>query len=280
MSAALELPQSLIDPQTVEAFQRDGAACLRGAFRDWVECLAAGVERNMEEPGPYGSENTKAGEPGRFFDDYCNWQRIPEFRDFVLNSNAAQLAAEAMGSASAQFFHEHVLVKEPGTAKETPWHQDIPYYCCEGEQTVSFWVPLDPVPLETSPGMVKGSHRWEKLVRPLKWLNEDSFYSDDSRFMELPDIDGRPDDFEVLSWALEPGDAVLFSYKTLHGAKGNLTANRRRAFSHRWVGDDVRFADRGARTSPPYPGIDQKPGERLREDWFPVLWPPSERGRP
>ena len=89
--------------------------------------------------------------------------------------------------------------------------------------------------------MVKGSHRWEKLVRPLKWLNEDSFYSDDSRFMELPDIDGRPDDFEVLSWALEPGDSVLFSYKTLHGAKGNLTANRRRAFSHRWVGDDVRL---------------------------------------
>ena len=47
--------------------------------------------------------------------------------------------------------------------------------------------------------------------------------------MGLPDIDGRPEEFEVLRWALEPGDAVLFSYKTLHGAKGNLTANRRRA---------------------------------------------------
>ena len=33
----------------------------------------------MREPGPYASENLKPGEGGRFFDDYCNWQRIPEF---------------------------------------------------------------------------------------------------------------------------------------------------------------------------------------------------------
>ncbi|HHB80793.1 MAG TPA: phytanoyl-CoA dioxygenase, partial [Aliiroseovarius sp.] len=26
------------------------------------------------------------------------------------------------------------------------------------------------------------------------------------------------------------------------------------------------------RTSPPFPGHGMKPGERLREDWFPVIW--------
>ena len=43
----------------------------------------AGIERNMREPGPYAAESVRAGEPGSFFDDYCNWERIPEFRRIV-----------------------------------------------------------------------------------------------------------------------------------------------------------------------------------------------------
>jgi hypothetical protein len=38
------------------------------------------------------------------------------------------------------------------------------------------------------------------------------------------------------------------------------------------VGDDVTFLERPGRTSPPFPGINQQSGERLREDWFPVVW--------
>jgi ectoine hydroxylase-related dioxygenase (phytanoyl-CoA dioxygenase family) len=273
MTAGRAIQQAVLSQDQVDAFQRDGAICLRGVFKAWVSLLEAGVATNMKDPGPYGAENTVAGESGRFFDDYCNWQRIPEFRRFVLESDAAEIAARVMESNRAQFFHEHVLVKEPATAKETPWHQDIPYYCVDGEQTVSFWVPLDPVPVETSLQIIKGSHRWDRLVRPVKWLDDDDFYEDERVFMDVPDVAADPAAYEILAWALEPGDAVLFSYKAAHGAAGNLTGARRRAFSHRWLGDDVRFADRGARTSPPFPGIDQRPGEELRRDWFPILWP-------
>ena len=69
----------LLTPEIVEAFQRDGVALVRGLFRDQVDLLRAGVARNMEEPGPHAAENLKPGEGGRFFDDYCNWTRIPEF---------------------------------------------------------------------------------------------------------------------------------------------------------------------------------------------------------
>ena len=47
-----------------------------------------------------------------------------------------------MDSATARFFHEHVLVKEPRTESRTPWHHDLPYYCIDGTQTVSFRTPL------------------------------------------------------------------------------------------------------------------------------------------
>ena len=39
---------------------------------------------------------------------------------------------------------------------------------------------------------------------------------------------------------MQPGDAVAFHYRTLHGARGNFTDRRRRAFSLRFVGDDAR----------------------------------------
>ena len=122
-----------IDDQARAAYRELGVICLRGAFDEWVELLGRGIERNHDEPGPYFSENVVAGDPGRFWDDYCNWQRIPEFQRFIRESNAAQLAAQVMDSAKAQFFHDHVLVKEAHTPKPTPWHQDAPYYFAAGE---------------------------------------------------------------------------------------------------------------------------------------------------
>ena len=67
-------------------------------------------------------------------------------------------------------------------------------------------------------------------------------------------------------------DAIVFDFHCVHGAPGNVGTSRRRAFSARYVGDDVTFLERPGRTSPPFPGIGQQSGERLREDWFPVAW--------
>ena len=71
---------------------------------------------------------------------------------------------------------------------------------------------------------------------------------------------------------MQPGDAVAFHYSTLHGARGNDSPVRRRAFSLRLLGDDARYVERPGPTSPPYPGHGMKQGQRLREDWFPQIW--------
>jgi ectoine hydroxylase-related dioxygenase (phytanoyl-CoA dioxygenase family) len=260
----------LLDPETLAAFRRDGAACLRGAFRDWVDVIAAGIERNLREPGPMASQSVRDGGPGSFFDDYCNWQRIPEFTRMVRESPAARLAAYYMGSQSAQFFHDHVLVKEPGTPKPTPWHQDAPHYFIAGSQTVSFWIPVDPVQ-DATLRLIAGSHLWPGEVKPLHWVDNSDFYEGVEGFHPVPDPD-RQTDLRVLEWQMEPGDAVIFDYRTVHGARGNsAAATRRRVLSLRWVGDDARYTERPGRTSPPYPGHDMVAGQRLREDWFPVI---------
>jgi ectoine hydroxylase-related dioxygenase (phytanoyl-CoA dioxygenase family) len=99
----------LLTEQDIETFQRDGVVLVRGLFKDWVETLRAGVERNISEPGPYASENKKEGESGRFFDDYCNWPRIPEFEQVIHESPAAAVAADLMRSQSVQMFHDRHL---------------------------------------------------------------------------------------------------------------------------------------------------------------------------
>ena len=87
--------------------------------------------------------------------------------------------------------------------------------------------------------------------------------------MPDPDAENMP----IAEFAMEPGDALAFHFRVLHGARGNHSARRRRAFSLRLVGDDARYVERPGRTSPPFPGHGMQGGERLREDWFPVIWP-------
>jgi ectoine hydroxylase-related dioxygenase (phytanoyl-CoA dioxygenase family) len=258
----------VVTEQMIEDYQRDGAVLVKGLFAPWVEELRAGIQRNMDEPGQYASENLKPGETGRFFDDYCNWERIPEFADVIRQPAVADAAAALMRSQTVQMFHDHVLVKEAQTSKPTPWHQDGPYYFVEGRQTVSFWSPLDPV-REASLRCVAGSHLWEKQVLPVRWLSDTNFYPDPSAYMPVPNPDAEG--MKVLEWEMEPGDAVAFNFLTLHGARGNEAGIRRRAFSLRLVGDDAHYVERPGRTSPPYPGHDMQPGQRLRADWFPYL---------
>ena len=148
----------LITPADIETYQRDGVVLVRGLFGDQVELLRRGIQRNMDEPGPYASENYKEGETGRFFDDYCNWTRIAEFEEAIITSPAAEVAADLMQSETVQLFHDHVLVKEPGTSMATPWHQDEPYYFVTGKQTVCFLSVLDQVD-DATLRCVAGSHR-------------------------------------------------------------------------------------------------------------------------
>lgn len=260
-----------VSDETRAAFREDGAACLRGIFKDWVEVLRRGIARNMEEPGPDVKIYKGEAGTGRFFGDYCNWSRIPEYRDFIFNSPAAAVGRQLMGSRTVRLFHEHVLVKEASADVATPWHQDQPYYCMDGNDTVSLWIPLDPVPRERTLEFVAGSHRWGKNFRPERF-NRTALNENDG-LEPVPDINGSRDKYRILGWALEPGDAVAFSYRALHGAPANNSkSDQRRAFSLRLIGDDVRFLRRqGVVTSPPFRDVTLANGAPMEAPEFPLL---------
>ena len=265
-------------PDTVVAeFEARGVVLIRGAFRGWVETLRAGVAAVMADPSPFERTVRPADGSPPFFQDYCNWGRIEEFRRFVFESPAGETAAALMRSAHARFFHEHVLVKEPGTTVETPWHHDQPYYCMAGDKTVSLWVALDPVARATSVEYVGGSHRWGRSFRATRFNGTDLFAGD--RSDRVPDISARRGEFDLAGWEMEPGDAVAFSFRTLHGAPGNVSeAVRRRAFTARFVGDDAVFRDLGGLGSPPFRDLNLEDGAPLAGPAFPVVHPAPSGG--
>ena len=261
---------SITDEQ-IATFDRDGVVLLPGLLANSVGELAGAVAENMAAPSRFERTYRPADGTAPFFQDYCNWQRIPGYRNAVLHSEMGEAAARLMRSKTARFFHEHVLVKEPGNSMPTPWHQDQPYYLVQGAQSVSFWVPLDPVPQEIALEYVAGSHKWGKDFRPERFDGTSLYAGDDSE--RAPDMATRKSEFEIRTWAMQPGDAVAFNFRTLHGAPANTTTNRRRAVSFRWVGDDAYFVKRNGKTSPPFPDLEFEDGAPFQGAEFPLVWP-------
>jgi ectoine hydroxylase-related dioxygenase (phytanoyl-CoA dioxygenase family) len=159
-------------------------------------------------------------------------------------------------------------LKEPRTRQATLWHQDLPFYNIVGKQSVSFWIPVDPVPKESTLRLVAGSHAGVWYM-PRTFLKKEAKWFSEGTLVDVPDVeDGN---HEILEWALEPGDAIAFNMMTIHGSRGS--EERRRAFSVRVMGDDVRHAPRPWRTSPPFPGLEEEleAGASMEHPLFPLL---------
>jgi ectoine hydroxylase-related dioxygenase (phytanoyl-CoA dioxygenase family) len=255
-------------------FQRDGACVVRGLLdAQELARLEQGVERNLAAPSERAIEGGGDAGAGRFFEDFRNWTRIREYEQVIRESRLGEVAARLMGSRTVRLHHDHLLVKEPGTTIRTPWHQDQPFYNIDGFQTVSFWIPLDPVPRESTLEFVAGSHASRTWYMPRSFFDDRPLVFDEGTFAEVPDVEADRDAYTILGWALEPGDAVAFNMLTLHAAAGSR--NRRRAFSVRLVGDDVRLAARPHPTSPTFPELDGVlgDGDALEHAVFPLLSP-------
>ena len=261
----------LITKEQINHFRDDGVVVLRGLFTDSVETLRSGIDANIASPSDDVRIYRNDDDSGLFFGDYCNWDRFPEYRDFIYHSPAAPVAARLTGSPSIRLFHEHVLVKEPGTLVRTPWHHDQPYYCVDGTQTCSLWLALDDVPKQTCAEFVSGSHSWGKMFRPERFnktaLNENDGLS------PVPDIESNREDYDIKSWDMEPGDVIAFSFLTVHGAPANESGTiRRRAFSSRWMGEDCTYAKRQGVTSPPFRDLTLEHGAVMDDPQFPKVF--------
>ena len=257
---------------TIEGdYERDGAVCVRQAFTaEHVEWARTAIDANLEDLSPR-AKRVSAADDAPFIEDFCNWNRLESMERFIRESPAARIAGELTGSNAIRLYHDHILVKEPGTRQRTPWHQDQPYYNVDGHQNASLWFPVDPVDRSSTLEFIAGTHRGPWFM-PRTFLDNRAAWFPEGSLRELPDFDADPNRWPVIGWALEPGDAVFFNMLTVHGAGG--TSRRRRVLSVRMLGNDMTRAPRPWITSPPFPGLEKELAEGAAMDHplFPVLW--------
>jgi len=255
----------------IKDYQNNGVTILRNIIPlRWINILKNGVRKNFDNPSKYKCVYEKKSDKEMFYDDYCNWQRIEEYKSFFFNSNVAEIVSQLMLSKKVNIFHEHVLIKEAGSKKVTPWHQDQSYYCVNGKDNCSLWIPLDPISQDTCPEFIRGSHKWNKKFLPTKFIGHD-YKLKDKEFEKIPDIDKNREKYDIVSWNLSPGDAIGFNFATIHGAPGNFEKIKRRAFSARFTGDDATFAKRKGEISPPFPNVKLNHGDKMDCEDFPII---------
>jgi ectoine hydroxylase-related dioxygenase (phytanoyl-CoA dioxygenase family) len=263
-----------LTPQLIEDFRRDGAVCVRQLLSsDEVALLREGIDANLAAPSPRAKVASRSGDPGFFIEDFCNWQHNDAYRRVIFDSALPAAAAALTGSRCIRLYHDHMLTKEPGTRAPTPWHQDQPYYNVAGDMNCSMWIPVDAVRRHSTLEFVAGSHLGPWLM-PRSFMDHQARWFPEGSLADLPDIEATRTERRILGWELEPGDVVCFHMLALHAAGGVDGDRRRRVFSVRFLGDDMRHAPREWVTSPEFPGLAGRlpAGAPLDDPLFPVLW--------
>ncbi len=270
-----------------EAYARDGAVILKGVLdHDWIARMREAVADMLATPSAAAVEYAGKESGGRYLGDFLMWTRHRDFRDFACASPLPVLAQQILQGARVRLFYDQLLVKEPNTKEETPWHQDLPYWPLRGNDVLSLWVPFDPVTAESGAmRYVKGSHRAGVLYTPTPFSASSGF----SAVLGGADLPAFPapetflPEAEILVCAMEPGDVIAHHPLVFHWSPGNLDPHqRRRALALRYIGEDAFFDERAAnfldhpRLKPLLPEpLAYRTGDRPNDPNFPLVWPRS-----
>ena len=244
------MEQRKLSEEEVVSFRTNGVVKVSEAVDpSWIPELLAVADGQLTKPSKWVNDVNAAASENRLFTDRYLWRHNDVIHRFVHDSGCARLAAQAMGSNSARFYFDHLLIKKVNTPTITPWHQDAPYWPFRGKQIASIWLALTPVTVEGS-GMefIRGSHLDDVYYLPEVFGgadNKSGQWANEQQGVAVPDIDANREEYDIVSFDMAPGDALIFSAWILHGARGNSSSTQDRvALSTRWLGDDVLWDPR------------------------------------
>lgn len=253
------------------AFQNDDDAALAGQSGGQHDI--AGIMRHVRDSGkPLLLDDVGEGPSGSFLLDTGITARLREFKQFATRGVAPEIAGALLRSGIVRLYDDQMFVKEPRTPGCTAFHQDSTYMEIEGDQCCVLWIPADPVTTENG-GLVyvRGSHRDGKRYRPNVFVSQAALPG--AQGDELPDIEGHPDDFDLVSFDVEPGDVLVHHFHTVHGAGGNRSRYQvRRAAVLRYCGDDIRTFSRPWAPRRLHIETRLPDGSPLEGDDYPVVW--------
>lgn len=205
----------------IQQFRRDGHILLRqvctreeiAAYRPVIVETAMHIN---QEKRPLSERDTY----GKAFLQTLYLRKHSEgVKKFALCRRFAQIVADLHGIDAVRIYHEQALFKEPGGG-HTPWHQDQTYWPLITNKAMGMWMPLVDVPLEMGPiRFASGSHVNGQLG--VFGIDE----TGDQDYLKYI----RQNNYPIVQYSVNAGDATFHNAWTVHGAGANRTGKMREA---------------------------------------------------
>lgn len=228
----------------------DELAGLGAAVDEAVVRRKRNDHRTLEEKTPYEQS---------FIQCQYIWEDFPGVRPLTFHPRIGEVAAALTGGTRVRLWHDQALYKEAG-GRETEAHQDQPYWPIAEPDTVTAWIPLQPVNESLGcMGYVPGSHLGER-----RFVDIFSAKGDGEALMAAQERAA-----EFVPCAL--GDVIFHQGYTVHMARANRSGRTRRVYTA------IYFRDGCTRSgSRPHPSVDRSniaDGAPIDGGATPVVWP-------
>lgn len=265
-----------INEEQLWQYRSDGVVCLHQVFdRDWLDVVAQSISRGRANPSEMYLDYSAETKPGSYCTDMWIWRDNLEMAKFIFESPAAAVVGELMDSESVMLVTDNWLVREAGAVNRAPWHHDNSYFDVSGEWCV-LWMGLEPVGSGEGVVFLKGSHRWGRQFMPMSFTGTGPKGELQTPYEPTPDFDAMLDDYEVLEYALNPGDCLVFDSRTVHGAPNPVPPKHSvRRLTMRFAKGDAYFEKRGPWTDAQCDYLQRfghRIGEPLAGELLPELW--------
>jgi ectoine hydroxylase-related dioxygenase (phytanoyl-CoA dioxygenase family) len=230
-----------------ETFAEDGVVHIPQALNAHELQIARGAfEWTLANPGK-GASRLIPGTPGSYYGDLANPYCFDAYTAVNTETKIPMLVARLWAKPNIWFMYEQIFKKTGGddgkSARRTPWHQDLPYLPIQGNDLAVVWIPFEPLNEFESLEFVVGSHLGT-LYDGSKFDPKDDtipLYGTGD-LPRLPDIEEARRDYPIVSFAVEPGDIVIFHPAMLHGGAPTMAGKTRNTLSLRYFGEDATVA--------------------------------------
>lgn len=188
------------------------ASALRQEGHDLIARLAA--HRNIDATWGSAREAMREAQTTQLLHCHDVQFYSAAFTRLIVDERLTDIAAELIGSPNVQLHHTKLFIKPPEKGSPFPLHQDHPFFPHERHSMIAAIIHFDDAPIEKGcVQVVPGSHK----LGPLEHIERGGWH--------LP-FEQYPLEAAVPCPA-RAGDALFFSYLTIHGSGINRSDEAR-----------------------------------------------------
>jgi ectoine hydroxylase-related dioxygenase (phytanoyl-CoA dioxygenase family) len=191
---------------------KDEAALYRQECHD----LAARLSRHENMDATWGSarEGVAGAQETRIYHCHNVQFYSAAFSRLIVNDRMTAAASDILGSPNVQLHHTKMFIKPPEKGSPFPMHQDVPYFPHDRHSMIAVILHFDDTPIEKGcVRVVPGSHK----LGPLEHNPQGGWHLP---YAQYPVESAVP-------CPAKAGDALFFSYLTIHGSGINTSGEAR-----------------------------------------------------